>query len=170
MRNLQTVRAPRDTSPGARTLFIVLTSGGGKENQNGYAKMHASRLLLLALPSSLCIWIPSPRSSCQDSQDKKQSSNSKPTSVNQVKEQTKTDNSAGIPKGVWRGVHIQMQATDKGADIEYDCAHGTISEPIKPMPKDASALTAHTHWTSRDGTPGSNCGCQAGDAQRKCKW
>ena len=68
---------------------------------------------------------------CKASQEKKHSSKSNPPLVNQVKEQTKTDSSSGIAEGVWGGVHIQMQATAQGADIEYDCAHGTISEPIK---------------------------------------
>ena len=93
--------------------------------------MHQSRLLLLACLLPFLFGFLLPRSSCKDSQDKKQSSNSKPPSVNQVKEQAKTDISNGIPEGVWGGVHIQMQTTAQGADIEYDCAHGTISEPIK---------------------------------------
>lgn len=33
--------------------------------------------------------------------------------------------------GLWGGEHIQMQVTENGAEIEYDCAHGTISEPIE---------------------------------------
>lgn len=35
-----------------------------------------------------------------------------------------------LTKGVWGGEHIRLEVTEGGADIEYDCAHGTIDEPI----------------------------------------
>jgi hypothetical protein len=35
-----------------------------------------------------------------------------------------------LANGVWGGEHIRMEVTDSGADIEYDCAHGVIDEPI----------------------------------------
>ena len=35
-----------------------------------------------------------------------------------------------MQKGVWGGDHIRLQVTDKGAEIEYDCAHGTIDQPV----------------------------------------
>ena len=92
--------------------------------------MHGSRLLLLACLLPFAFGFISQGSSCKDNQEKKQSVNSKLPSVNQVKEQSKTI-STGITEGVWGGVHIQIQATDRGADVEYDCAHGTISDPIK---------------------------------------
>ncbi|MFN2510373.1 MAG: hypothetical protein ABR568_02885 [Pyrinomonadaceae bacterium] len=47
-----------------------------------------------------------------------------------------TDNSAfqqegRMTKGTWGGNHISMEVTEEGAQIEYDCAHGTISEPLR---------------------------------------
>ncbi len=47
-----------------------------------------------------------------------------------------SDNSAvqqegRMTKGTWGGNHISMEVTDEGAQIEYDCAHGTISEPLR---------------------------------------
>ena len=33
---------------------------------------------------------------------------------------------------VWGGQGISLQINDKGAEIEYDCAHGTITEKIVP--------------------------------------
>jgi hypothetical protein len=36
-----------------------------------------------------------------------------------------------MTKGTWGGDHITAEVTDEGARIEYDCAHGTISEPLK---------------------------------------
>lgn len=34
--------------------------------------------------------------------------------------------------GIWGGEHVQMQVTPSGATIEFDCAHGTISQKIIP--------------------------------------
>lgn len=36
-----------------------------------------------------------------------------------------------MTKGTWGGNHISMEVTDEGAQVEYDCAHGTISEPLR---------------------------------------
>lgn len=36
-----------------------------------------------------------------------------------------------MTKGTWGGNHIAMEVTEEGAQIEYDCAHGTISEPLR---------------------------------------
>ena len=33
-------------------------------------------------------------------------------------------------RGTWGGEHIAMEVTDAGATIEYDCAHGRITEKI----------------------------------------
>lgn len=33
--------------------------------------------------------------------------------------------------GEWGGVHIGLIASDSGAVIEYDCAHGSIAEAIR---------------------------------------
>ena len=35
-----------------------------------------------------------------------------------------------LANGVWGGQHIRMEVTGNGAQIEYDCAHSTIDEPI----------------------------------------
>ena len=34
-------------------------------------------------------------------------------------------------KGTWGGNHISMEVTDEGARVEFDCAHGIISEPLR---------------------------------------
>ena len=34
--------------------------------------------------------------------------------------------------GVWGGQHINMEVSDTGAEINYDCAHGRITERIVP--------------------------------------
>jgi hypothetical protein len=35
-----------------------------------------------------------------------------------------------LPLGIWGGDHVGLFATATGATIEYDCAHGTIDQPI----------------------------------------
>ena len=36
-----------------------------------------------------------------------------------------------LPNGVWGGDHIRMEVSDGGADIEFDCARGTISQRLE---------------------------------------
>jgi len=35
-----------------------------------------------------------------------------------------------LAAGVWGGQHIRAEVTESGADIEFDCAHGAIVQPI----------------------------------------
>jgi hypothetical protein len=41
---------------------------------------------------------------------------------------------------LWGGNHIRLETSDKGASLELDCAHGSISEPIVPNAKGAFEL------------------------------
>lgn len=41
-------------------------------------------------------------------------------------------NSQVVQSGAWGGEHISMIVTDSSASLDYDCAHGSIDEPIKP--------------------------------------
>jgi hypothetical protein len=36
-----------------------------------------------------------------------------------------------VPNGVWGGEHIRMEVNDSGADIEFDCARGSISQRLE---------------------------------------
>lgn len=38
----------------------------------------------------------------------------------------------GVAVGSWGGDHLRVDVTPAGATIEYDCAHGTIDEPLSP--------------------------------------
>src|SRR2546423_1108989 len=38
--------------------------------------------------------------------------------------------SARIANGGWGGPHARLQVTDNGAEIEFDCAHGTLAGPL----------------------------------------
>jgi hypothetical protein len=34
--------------------------------------------------------------------------------------------------GSWGGEHIRLTVTEQGGELEYDCAFGTIAEPLRP--------------------------------------
>jgi hypothetical protein len=40
--------------------------------------------------------------------------------------------SSSLPKGAWGGQGISLDATDEGARLEFDCAHGSINEKLTP--------------------------------------
>jgi len=37
-----------------------------------------------------------------------------------------------IALGPWGGPHVSMQVSSSGAQLDYDCAAGTIDEPLRP--------------------------------------
>jgi hypothetical protein len=37
---------------------------------------------------------------------------------------------SAIATGTWGGEHIVLQVSEKGADVEFDCAHGQVTQPI----------------------------------------
>ncbi|MCA1815338.1 MAG: hypothetical protein LC746_02820 [Acidobacteria bacterium] len=43
-----------------------------------------------------------------------------------------SEDRAKLEKGVWGGEHIRLEVTDDGAQVEYDCAHSTITQSIAP--------------------------------------
>jgi hypothetical protein len=52
--------------------------------------------------------------------------------------------------GSWGGDHILMEVTEEGAQIEYDCAHGKISEPLK-IDSQGKFRAKGTHFRERGG-------------------
>src|SRR6266478_8449508 len=35
-----------------------------------------------------------------------------------------------VANGAWGGEHIVLQVSEKGADVEFDCAHGQVTQPM----------------------------------------
>jgi len=35
-----------------------------------------------------------------------------------------------VPKGEWGGEHVRLTVEDGGAQVEFDCAHGRLDEPL----------------------------------------
>ena len=59
--------------------------------------------------------------------------------------------SGHAPVGPWGGDHIRIDVTSSGATLEYDCAHGTIDEPI--VVGDGSRFSAAGTHTFEHGGP-----------------
>lgn len=57
---------------------------------------------------------------------------------------------AGPVTGQWGGLHIGMNLTGAGSSIEYDCASGSLSEPIVPG-SDGSFQVRGTHTPGHGG-------------------
>jgi hypothetical protein len=52
-----------------------------------------------------------------------------PRRRHKMKQPTKSK-STRVANGVWGGDHIRLQVSDDGATVEYDCAHGTLAQPL----------------------------------------
>jgi hypothetical protein len=37
-----------------------------------------------------------------------------------------------VASGTWGGEHVRLEVTENGAEIEFDCAHGSLPAPIRP--------------------------------------
>lgn len=53
-------------------------------------------------------------------------------------------------KGTWGGNHISMEVTEEGAQVEFDCAHGTVSEPLR-VDGQGKFSAKGTHFKERGG-------------------
>jgi len=51
----------------------------------------------------------------------------------------------------WGGAHVRMEMTAQGATIEFDCAHGSILQPVQPNA--AGEFTAAGSYTPERGGP-----------------
>lgn len=47
-----------------------------------------------------------------------------------MKRLPKQTKQSALAHGTWGGLHLRMEVTDKGARLEYDCAHGSINQKI----------------------------------------
>ena len=55
-----------------------------------------------------------------------------------------------LAPGAWGGLHISLEVTDVGAQINYDCAHGRITEKIIPE-NDGTFEVKGVHTQERPG-------------------
>lgn len=78
--------------------------------------------VLFALPLAFFLW---QGSSCR-------SSNANSNANSTMNANTSTANQSRDLRGTWGGQSIAMEVSDEGAEIEFDCAHGRITEKIAP--------------------------------------
>jgi hypothetical protein len=55
-----------------------------------------------------------------------------------------------VSTGIWGGQHMRLEVSSSGASIEYDCAHGTIDQPMTLDSKGYFDVRG-THVTERGG-------------------
>lgn len=75
---------------------------------------------------------------------------------------------------IWGGNHIEIETSDAGAQVTFDCAHGTIDAPVKPDARGAftvaGTFTPQRPGPTRDDGPAAikatYSGTIAGDAMR----
>ena len=53
-------------------------------------------------------------------------------------------------RGTWGGLHISIEVTASGAEINYDCAHGSITEAIAPD-REGKFVVKGVHVTEHPG-------------------
>lgn len=59
-------------------------------------------------------------------------------------------NDGRVDAGAWGGDHIRLDVTADGATTEYDCAHGTIDEPLV-LDRNSRFSVAGTHTFEHGG-------------------
>ncbi|HEV2803260.1 MAG TPA: hypothetical protein VGW12_22555 [Pyrinomonadaceae bacterium] len=47
-----------------------------------------------------------------------------------MRERPKRASDRVLTSGVWGGAHIRLDVEEKGATVQYDCAHGSIDERL----------------------------------------
>src|SRR4029077_1047810 len=55
---------------------------------------------------------------------------------------------SAVATGPWGGEHIVLKVSEKGAGVEFDCAHGQVTQPItldKHGDFDAEGTFTHEH-------------------------
>ena len=55
-----------------------------------------------------------------------------------------------VAAGTWGGTGIRLEVTAAGASIEYDCAHGSIDEPLT-TDRDGQFVASGTHVREHGG-------------------
>src|SRR5687767_3405246 len=72
---------------------------------------------------------------CREQSANSSSSNaingSTPNSVANMSNQNKNEPNPNTVEVVWGGPHVRLVLTSNGGEIEFDCAHGEIREPLK---------------------------------------
>ena len=110
-----------------------------------------AQALLWSLPLAGLLFLPG--SSCRNagSQGNSVSSTTVSSNQSQAGSANTTQNGRALANGLWGGQGISLEITDGGAEINYDCAHGTITGKITPDRK--GKFAARGFHTREQGAP-----------------
>ena len=97
--------------------------------------------IFLYLPLMIFVW---ENSSCRNS-----ISNSATNPPVNVSTRSSSNQTTSV-LGHWGGQHIAMEVTEAGAEIDYDCAHGRITEKITPN-REGKFMVKGVHARERGG-------------------
>jgi hypothetical protein len=86
------------------------------------AEIRASQFIFLLIILPLALTFIAPTNSCRS--DSNQAAPAQPGNH---------ENQSGstVAGGIWGGDHIQLEVNGEGATVEFDCAHGTVSGPLR---------------------------------------
>ena len=79
-------------------------------------------LIQATLTFSLAILFAISTNNCEAKKVKTNTNNPSPTPVN--------SDTQRVPEGKWGGQHVRLEVSAKGADFEFDCAHGRLDGPL----------------------------------------
>lgn len=81
---------------------------------------------------SLAVWLFLPGASCRNSGAQSNSVGPSTTVNSNQSAPASRQNGRALGNGVWGGQGISLEINDSGAEINYDCAHGTITGKVIP--------------------------------------
>ena len=91
-------------------------------------------ILLLVWCSTLIGQIAALDQSCRNKdgnmKDTKKVASNAREAVDAKPNETPAPQGGRVPAGTWGGRHVSLEVTETGATVEYDCAHGSINEPL----------------------------------------
>jgi hypothetical protein len=92
--------------------------------------MFQSLATLWCLPLAALLFLPG--ASCRNSGAQSNSLSPSTTVNSNQSTPTSPQDARALANGVWGGQGISLELNDSGAEINYDCAHGTISGKVNP--------------------------------------
>jgi hypothetical protein len=107
-----------------------------------------TRLAILLLSISVLV---GSGQTCREQSSNSNANGSTPASVaNMSIQNTKKESKPNAEEGVWGGPHVRLVLTLSGGEIEFDCGHGLLNEPLK---RDAQGRFAVAGTFVREGGP-----------------
>lgn len=109
----------------------LFTTGELREVVLGVKRENNGRVIQPIFPILLALALALPANSCQKQKRVSDKTNrSVPQSENSATSSAPRPLDVRLPEGKWGGQHVRLDVTATGANIEFDCGHGTLSGPL----------------------------------------